>query len=122
MMKIKMQHTSKSVIKKKIDLLESKPSRVKIVTEKKPPLKSELIEQLKALQESHDILKLEHTKNLCIISSLKEELSKSHKPLVGVSSKGSQTSSSEIKISCNLCIYVATCEEELNWHIEQSHD
>ena len=64
MMKIKMQHTSKAGIKKKIDLLESKPSRVKIVTEKKPPLKSELIEQLKALQKSHDILKLEHTKNL----------------------------------------------------------
>ena len=49
MMKNKMQHTSKAVTKKKVDLLESKPTRVKTVTEKKPPLKSELMEQLKAL-------------------------------------------------------------------------
>ena len=41
---------------------------------------------------------------------------------MAVSSTESQTFSSEIKISCNLCIYVATCEEELNWHMEQSHD
>ena len=83
MMKNKMQHTSKAVTKKKVDLLESKQTRVKTVTEKKPPLKSELIEQLKALQKDHDILKLDHEKNLCIIRSLKEEQLKS---LVAVSS------------------------------------
>ena len=118
MMKNKILHTSKAVTKKKIDLLESKPTRVKTVTEKKPPLKLELIEQLKVLQKDHDILKLEHKKNLCIMRSLRDELSKQPKSQVGVSSIGSQTFYDEIKISCNLCIYVATCEEELNWHME----
>jgi hypothetical protein len=122
MMKNKILHTSKAVTKKKIDLLESKPTRVKTVTEKKPPLKLELIEQLKVLQKDHDILKLEHKKNLCIMRSLRDELSKQPKSQVGVSSIGSQTFYDEIKISCNFCIYVATCKEELHWHMEQEHD
>ena len=25
-------------------------------------------------------------------------------------------------IPCRICIYVASCEEELNWHIEDEHD
>ena len=24
-------------------------------------------------------------------------------------------------IACNLCIYVATCEEQLNWHLCEEH-
>ena len=93
-----------------------------MVTEKKPPLKSEIIEQLKVLQKDYDTLKHEHTKNLCTIRNLEEEVSQLKNPLVGKSSKGSQTFSEEIQICCNICIYVATCEEELNWHMEQEHD
>ena len=88
-----------------------------MVTEKKPPLKSEIIEQLKVLQKDYDTLKHEHTKNLCTIRNLEEEVSQLKNPLAGKSSKGSQTFSEEIQICCNICIYVATCEEELNWHM-----
>ena len=39
---------------------------------------------------------------------------------------GTQTSldpqNSELQIPCSICIYVATCEEELSWHIEDEHD
>ena len=38
------------------------------------------------------------------------------------SPKGSQTFTHEIQICCNVCIYVATCEEELNWHMGDAHD
>ena len=43
-------------------------------------------------------------------------------PSPAMSSTGSQTYYNEIKICCNVCIYVATCEEELNWHMGYEHD
>ena len=33
-----------------------------------------------------------------------------------------QTFSSDIQICCNKCIFVATCEEELNWHMFDVHE
>ena len=33
-----------------------------------------------------------------------------------------QTFSDDLQIPCNVCIYVATCEEELNWHKDYDHD
>ena len=32
-----------------------------------------------------------------------------------------QTFLKEIQISCNSCIYNATCEEELSWHMSEEH-
>ena len=46
-------------MKKKIGLIEHKPNTSKVVTDKKP-LKSEIIEQLKALQMENDTLKYEN--------------------------------------------------------------
>ena len=121
MMKSKLQQTSKTGIKKKIELMESKPNK-RIVTDNKPPLKSELVAQLKALQKDHDTLKHEHENNLLVILNLKEKVSKLLKLSVDTRSVGTQTFATEIKICCNICIYVATCEEELNWHMGESHD
>ena len=73
MMKSKLQHTSKTGIKKKIELMESKPNK-RIVTENKPPLKSDLVAQLKALHKEHDTLKHEHANNLCVIHNLEEKV------------------------------------------------
>ena len=50
MMKNKTQHTTKIGMKKKIDLIEPKHNKSRVVTEKKNPLKSEVIAQFKALQ------------------------------------------------------------------------
>ena len=27
-----------------------------------------------------------------------------------------------LQIPCRICIYVATCEEEINWHLDDEHD
>ena len=121
MMKSKLQHTSKTGIKKKIEMMESKPNK-RIVTENKPPLKSELVAQLKALQKEHDTLEHEHENNLCNFRNLEEKVSKLPKLSLDTRSVGTQTFSTEIRICCNICIYVATCEEELNWHMGESHD
>ena len=34
----------------------------------------------------------------------------------------SQTLAEDIQIPCNVCIYIATCEEDLNWHKDYDHD
>ena len=39
-----------------------------------------------------------------------------------VKSDDSQTFCSDISISCNICIFVASCEEELNWHMGDTYD
>ena len=75
MMKAKIQHTNKAGVKKRIDLIESKPIKSRAVIEKKPPLKSEIIAQFKVLQAEHDTLKHENNKNLMIIKKLEEKLS-----------------------------------------------
>ena len=85
-------------------------------------MKSELIVQFKALQKDYDTLKHENEKNLGTIKNLEEKVSLLMKPSTCIRSKGSQTFSKEIQICCNVCIYVATCEEELNWHMGYEHD
>ena len=113
-------------IKKKIDLVENKPNKVRTVVEKKQPLKSELIVQLNALQGKYDVLQNEHENSLQTIKTLQEKVSvlqkrKQESPIIGKSQE-SQTFSNDIQISCNQCIYLATCEEELNWHMGYEHD
>ena len=122
MMKNKTQHTTKIGMKKKIDLIEPKHNISRVVTEKKLPLKNEIIAQFKALQIEFDALKHENIKNLSVIKNLEEKVFVLQKASLDVSYKGVQTFSSEIQICCNICIYVATCEEQLNWHMGHDHD
>ena len=61
------------------------------------------------------------------IKELKEKLSKQNPTDKIITSIETQTSVGMIKpddpllISCNFCIYVATCEEEVNWHMTEEH-
>ena len=122
-MKNKVQH-SKTGIKKKIELMESNPNKVKMTSDKRPPLKAEILEKLSSLQEAYDALDCENKKNVSIIETLQEEVTllRNQKLTKEKSHKGSQTFTQEIQICCNVCIYVATCEEELNWHMGDAHD
>ena len=46
------------------------------------------------------------------------------KPKTSTASTDTQTSADDedsVLISCNLCIYAATCEEELTWHMGEDH-
>ena len=59
-----------------------------------------------------------------IIKSLQEEVSilQNQRSTLNKIPKGAKTYTHEIQICCNICIYVATCEEELNWHMGEDHD
>jgi hypothetical protein len=89
--------------------------------EKKQPLKSELIVQLNTLQEKYDVLENEHGNSLETIKTLQEKVSflqkRKQESLIIGKFQESQTFSNDIQISCNQCIYLATCEEELDWHM-----
>ena len=126
MKKIKTQQTTKTAIKNKIDLVESKPNKSGMVSGKKPPLKSELLVQVKSLQRENEHLKTEllheRAKNAGTIKNLEEKVLKLQNPTQEMCFMGSQTYSKEIQICCNTCIYVATCEEELSWHMGYEHD
>jgi hypothetical protein len=90
-MKIKTQHTTKTAIKTKIDLVESKPNKMSLVSGKKPPLKSELLEQVKALQKENDKLKTNEVKSISTIKNLEELVCMLKNPKQKMSSTGSQT-------------------------------
>ena len=56
-MKTKLVGTNKLAMKRKIDLIESKSTSTKTVGDKRNPLKSELIEQMKILQTKYESIK-----------------------------------------------------------------
>jgi hypothetical protein len=105
MMKIKTQHTNKTAIKNQIDLVESKPNKSGMVSEKKPPLKSKLLMQVKALQKENDNMMVQHAKD-GTIKNIEENVLMLQNPKETMCSMGSQTYSKEIQICCNVCIYV----------------
>ena len=65
-----MQHTNKADMKRKIEMIDSKPSKINPAGQKKAPLKSELCAQLKDLQEKYSALDKENTWNKAIINQL----------------------------------------------------
>jgi hypothetical protein len=84
-------------------------------------LEAEIFENLNALLEAYDALwnqkEHEHYKKFAGISHF------ASKPKVYIENpKGAQTYTHEIQICCNVCIYVATSEEELNWHMGEADD
>ena len=50
--------------------MEFKPTEIKIISDKRPPLKAEILEKLTALQEAYDALDYENKKNIKLIKSL----------------------------------------------------
>ena len=69
MMKQNLKHTTKLDMKRKIDLIESKPNKISTV-KNKALLKSEVLAELKALQLKYSALKIENKQNLEIITNL----------------------------------------------------
>ena len=117
-------------------------AKVEVSAPRKPETKSELSDRMKLVNQLNDAL-LEEVKNnevailalekkekkhIATIKSLEEGMEKLKRELSPKSNSdlGTQTSidygNSELHIPCKICIYVATCEEELNWHIEDEHD
>ena len=106
---------------------------------KKPITKADLVEEIKVKQindaieediKSSDeiiaILKKKENTYLATIKKLEETIKtlKSTKPSKHSTFAETQTLADDedsVLISCNLCIYVATCEEQLTWHMGEDH-
>ena len=75
-MKQKLQHTTtvKAGLKRKIELIESKPNKTHADLKSKPPLKSELIIQLKMLQDKFDALESDHKNKIELIKCLNDKV------------------------------------------------
>jgi hypothetical protein len=87
------------------------------------PKKSETDEQ--TLKEKIDILEEENKRNTALIVELKEQIvllkveNNSKKSTLSVES---QTQWEFQEYPCNECVYLASCVDELNWHLENEHD
>ena len=91
-------------------------------------LNDALLEEVKNNEEAIVILEGREKRHIEAIKSLEEKLPKLVKETYPKSSIdfGTQTSLDpgdfETQIPCSICIYVATCEEQLNWHMDDEHD
>ena len=93
----------------------------KKTTPRKPPTKSDLTQEIKILKNLNDALEKENKTQAEIIAALQEKLAS--KKALGVSiSTETESSSKDIEIPCYICVYIATCEEELSWHTGEEHD
>ena len=86
-------------------------------TKKKALTKNELLIKLNALEEAHEKLVLENNKNLQIIDMLQMQLA----PTISKDQE-CQTKAEYVEIPCTECIFLASSEDELNYHMGEDHN
>ena len=86
-------------------------------TKKKALTKNELLVKLKALEEEHESLVMENAKNIQMIEMLQMQLA----PTVSKDQE-CQTKADYVEIPCTECIFLASSEDELNYHMGDYHD
>ena len=88
------------------------------------PNKMSLTMQLKSLQEKHDALVCENRKNIEVINQLEEKVAILEKGLCQrvFESKECQTEPDHDELPCGVCIFEASCEEELRSHMNTDHN
>ena len=113
-LKRKIEKESKNSVK------GPKASKVNIVESKKKPLtKPELMLKYKALEEKYNALVKENVTNVQEIARLKEHKS----PKLSKDQEIQTKAEGEfVEISCTECIFLASCEDELNWHMGEDHE
>ena len=100
----------------KVQVVES---RNKPEVKKKTLIKSEIIINYKALEEKYENIVKENERNLLKMVTLEQQkISKLSRD------QESQTKAEGkyVEISCIECIFLASCEDELNWHMGQEHE
>ena len=90
-------------------------------------LNDALLEEIKSNEEKIVQLEKSEKMNLESIKNLDKnhtdiELQKSPKSFEPKETQTSTDKEESVSICCNLCIYIATCEEELNWHLCEEHE
>ena len=71
-----MKNSTKIGIKRKIELVESKPNKVTAVNKKKAGLKTDMMIKLKELQDKFDTLENENEENIDSLEQANEALDK----------------------------------------------
>ena len=125
MMKPKTQYTNKSEMKRKIELIDSKPSKINPAVKNKAPLKSEVCAEFKALQEKYCTLEKENIWNKAIITQLElkvrqfeeNESSKTYRP----NELRSVSVQTDDILMCHKCDYQAEDNIDLDGHTYTEH-
>ena len=91
------------------------------------PDKGQLNSKLKSLQLKYEALKNENNKNLALIIELKSKVARLENEKLPKKNKSidSQTVSDfdfGIEFPCKECIFQASCEDELRWHLSSEHE
>ena len=85
-------------------------------------LNDALLEEVKSNEKAIAILEGKEKKYIAAVKSLEEMLEKLRMETSPKSNSETQTlldsRESDLQIPCRICIYVATCEEEFNWHMD----
>ena len=105
---------------KNIDI-EKKAINIPIIDRKKKPLtKNELMTEYKALEKKHEELMVENNK----LREKLEVLEKGGTKTKATVEQECQTkpNSQYVEISCTECIFLASCEDELNYHMGEEHN
>jgi hypothetical protein len=84
-------------------------------------LNDALLEEVNNNEKAIEILKEKKKKHLEALHTLELKVAKLREEKPSTPS-ACQTFFEEIRIPCNSCIYNATCEEELNWHMSEEHE
>ena len=112
-------------VRKENQTVTSKKHDKRCLENKKSPSEDTFKLQLKTLQDKIDDLEKEKVTAEAAIKDLRSKLKVATSPKSSMDLE-TQTSvdpgDSESQIPCRICIYVATCEEQLNWHMDDEHD
>ena len=104
-MKLKSQHTTKTELKRKKDFMESNPNKLTNTIKQKPPLKADLIIQMKSWQDKYYALEVKY-ENLLKEKRIEERILPKLSKEQGIQTKNE---SEYVEISCTECIFLASC-------------
>ena len=113
------------VLKRKVSphnlCIETKKTNANV---KKNQTKADLLKEFKTLQKINEALEEENKNQLESIAVLEAQVSilETAKLVSHTSTQEIQTFANDLAIPCQECIYIATCEEELNWHMSDAHN
>ena len=110
-------------------------ARTKVTKRKLEAVQNKIVEpkctkepntKFKILQEKFSAFEKENEKNIEIIKNLKEEiLILSSKKSISTETTETQTEDDDengLEFPCKVCIFVASCEDELRCHIDNEHE
>ena len=106
----------------------SVPRKIQTNSDLLKELNNALLEEVKNNEEAIKILEMKEKKYLETIKSLEDRVENLRSETSPKSKTEFQTQTlfdagdPAVQIPCRVCLHVATCEEELNWHMDDVHD